>query len=72
MSTIIHEGILGDVCIIGFPHDIGARRENLHLGAENGPDCTRRFFKKCGPLINAEYSLSLENLVVGDYGNIYI
>jgi formiminoglutamase len=43
---------------------------NKTKGCEYGPDCLRRFLPKLGPLINAEYLISIYDLKVSDSGNI--
>ena len=72
LEDIIFNGIDGKVTILGFPFDIGAKREERPCGQENGPDCLRRFLPKAGPVINNEYEINIENLKVKDYGNIFI
>jgi hypothetical protein len=37
LSGILGEGVDGDIVLIGFPHDIGAKRDGVHLGQEYGP-----------------------------------
>ena len=47
LQAILSEGVDGDVVLLGFPHDIGAKREGVHLGSEYGPgnlQLTYRFF----------------------------
>ena len=51
---------------------MGAEREKLVTGQENGPDCLRRFFPKVGPLINSEYKINISKLKITDYGNIFV
>lgn len=70
--------------MLGFPHDIGAKREGVHLGSEYGPgilkltyfvlwiDALRRFLPKIGTLVNPEYRRDISRLKITDYGNIYI
>ena len=72
LGSIITDGIEGDLVLIGFPYEIGAKRENLPSGHENGPDCLRRFLLKCGPLKNMEYDIDISNINFKDYGNIFI
>lgn len=51
----IEEGLHGNFVIIGFPYHTGAKRENVRIGQDHGPDCLRRFLPKIGPLKNVEY-----------------
>jgi hypothetical protein len=37
LSSIITEGLDGEISLIGFPHDIGSLRDKIALGSENGP-----------------------------------
>ncbi|CAK77363.1 unnamed protein product (macronuclear) [Paramecium tetraurelia] len=68
----IVEGIDGDYVIIGFPHHIGAKRDNVRIGQDHGPDSLRRFLPRIGPLRNAEYMKDISNFIVSDYGNIHV
>lgn len=68
----IVEGIDGDYVIIGFPHHLGAKRDNVRIGQDHGPDCLRRFLPRIGPLKNAEYMKDISNFIISDYGNIHV
>lgn len=70
LEAIIEDGIHGQVVLIGFPYDEGVIRAGGRRGAELGPDCTRRFLPKIGPIINTELNISLAGLKLTDYGNI--
>eukprot|EP01016_Furgasonia_blochmanni_P044539 TRINITY_DN6191_c0_g1_i8.p3 TRINITY_DN6191_c0_g1~~TRINITY_DN6191_c0_g1_i8.p3 ORF type:complete len:175 (-),score=32.58 TRINITY_DN6191_c0_g1_i8:876-1340(-) len=72
LGSIIEEGIDGDIVLIGFPFDIGAKRLQKQAGQDHGPDCFRRFWPKSGPVYNAEYDLDLTKLKIRDYGNIEV
>lgn len=48
LGAIMKEGIEGDIVLIGFPFDTGAKRAQIRHGAELGPDCLRRFLPKTG------------------------
>lgn len=44
LKSIIKAGIDGDIVIIGFPFDIGAKREDLlPLGQDHGPGGFKNF-----------------------------
>lgn len=70
LSTIMEDGIQGDIVIIGFPYDEGVLRNGGRRGSELGPDCLRRFIPKIGPIINCELEVNLNNIKLSDYGNI--
>ncbi|EGR28902.1 hypothetical protein IMG5_166960 [Ichthyophthirius multifiliis] len=72
LIDIIHEGLDGKISLIGYPYDIGAKREKIQQGQEDGPDCLRRFLNKVGSIVNYEYQIDISNLKISDYGNIYI
>ena len=72
LGTLIKEGIDGEVVLIGFPYDIGAKRNNQVNGQDNGPDCLRRFIPKAGPIYNAEFDIDISELKITDYGNIVV
>lgn len=71
MAYIIKDGKDGDIVIIGSPYDYVRKRCIQKGGEDNGPCCLRRFFGRVGPIINAEYGISLENVKITDYGNIH-
>lgn len=68
----IEEGIDGDYVLIGFPHHLGAKRENIRIGQDHGPDSLRRFLQRIGPIRNAEYSRDISHIKISDYGNILV
>ncbi|EAR92568.1 arginase (macronuclear) [Tetrahymena thermophila SB210] len=72
IGDLIEEGLHGQISLIGFPYSIGAGRDNIYKGQENGPDCLRRFLSKLGPVVNPEYEISIENITISDYGNIQV
>ena len=73
LKSLIHNGLDGQLSLIGFPWDLGLLRsegKTLATGLDNGPDSFRRFLDKIGPIENAEYGISLTSLSISDYGNI--
>lgn len=70
MGYILKEGFEGNISVLGFPYDIGAKRAGKPIGQEYGPDCLRRFLPKAGPIYNAEYDIDISKLDLTDYGNI--
>ena len=37
LNVLLEEGIDGDIVILGFPFDFGARRDMIQPGQDNGP-----------------------------------
>ena len=72
LDTIMKESIHGEVILIGFPYDIGAKRNNQFHGQSNGPDCFRRFLSKTSSIYNPELDIDISELKIRDYGNIAI
>ena len=72
LGDLIIDGDQGDIVLIGFPYDEGVRRNAGRPGAKFGPDVFRKFLKRTGTLVNAEYDdLDLRKyLTVSDGGNI--
>lgn len=58
------------VGLIGFPHDEGVRRNGGRIGAADGPEAFRSFLPKIGTLLNPEFGIDLQSLVVHDFGDI--
>jgi formiminoglutamase len=59
-----------DICIIGFPHDEGVRRNGGRVGAAEGPRHFRERYKGMGTLVNPEFNVDLRKLKIVDAGDI--
>ena len=59
------------VGILGYPCDIGVKRNNGRPGAKRGPDVVRNRLPKLGPLVNPEFEIDLRaKLCLEDRGNV--
>jgi formiminoglutamase len=59
-----------DICIIGFPHDEGVRRNKGRVGAAAGPAHFRERYRPMGTLVNPEFGCDLTTLRIVDAGDI--
>ncbi len=59
-----------DICIIGFPHDEGVRRNKGRVGAASGPAHFRDRYRPIGTLVNPEFGCDLTALRIVDAGDI--
>ena len=59
-----------DICIIGFPHDEGVRRNKGRVGAAAGPAHFRERYRPMGTLVNPEFGCDLATLKILDAGDI--
>ncbi len=70
LGSIIREGDLGDVVIVGFPFAEGVRRNGGRVGSALGPQYFRQFLGAMGALVNREYDVDLSSISIGDAGDV--
>ena len=61
-----------NITIIGFPYDIGCKRNNGRIGAQLGPSEFRKHCDVIGTLVNCEFKADLRQLSIYDQGDIQI
>ena len=59
-----------DICIIGFPHDEGVRRNKGRPGAAQAPAHFRARYQAMGTLTNPEFGVDLRVLSIVDAGDV--
>lgn len=59
-----------NVCVIGFPSDIGTARNGGRPGGFTGPTAFRRFLNSKGPIVNPEMNVDLSGFSIVDRGNV--